>query len=266
MPKFLFKLKALAGVLLLHPRGLKRFVYQEYGRSKDVLVVSYPKCGRTWLNVMLDKLDVYLKMTHDGSSWKINAVNFKQLSVNKKSFQNNRIILLIRDPRDVIVSYYFHDTKRDLLINESISEYIRNDVYGIRRFLQYYKIWKNNLSVPSDHLVVSYEDLRKDPVEEIKRILAFLGCKKSDARIKEVVDFADFGNMQTLEKEGFFKKVYGVKLIPQNKQDHESYKVRRGKVGGFVDYLKKEDIEYCNRQINEIWGMSYKEFLVGFKN
>ena len=36
-------------------------------------------------------------------------------------------------------------------------------------------------------------------------------------------------------------------LRPKDAADPDSYKVRRGKVGGFADYLAASDIEYLNR-------------------
>lgn len=39
------------------------------------------------------------------------------------------------------------------------------------------------------------------------------------------------------------------KLRPKKVGDPESYKVRKGKIGGFVDYLSAEDIEYCNQML-----------------
>jgi hypothetical protein len=39
------------------------------------------------------------------------------------------------------------------------------------------------------------------------------------------------------------------KLKPGDKNDPESYKTRRGKVGGYIDYLSSEEIEYLNQKM-----------------
>ena len=40
-------------------------------------------------------------------------------------------------------------------------------------------------------------------------------------------------------------------LKARDLQDNESFKVRRGKIGGYVDYLEDDQIEMVNNMINE---------------
>jgi len=40
-------------------------------------------------------------------------------------------------------------------------------------------------------------------------------------------------------------------LAPGDINDPESFKIRRGKIGGYIDYLSKEDIEFINAEIDE---------------
>jgi len=42
------------------------------------------------------------------------------------------------------------------------------------------------------------------------------------------------------------------RLRPVDIDDAESYKVRKGKVGGYVDYLSDEDIGYLNQKTKTI--------------
>ncbi len=50
-------------------------------------------------------------------------------------------------------------------------------------------------------------------------------------------------------------KQYDPKLLqPGDVNDPESYKVRRGKVGGFSDYLKGSDLEYANAAVARLNG------------
>ena len=39
------------------------------------------------------------------------------------------------------------------------------------------------------------------------------------------------------------------RLQPTDAADEESYKVRRGKVGGYVDYLDQQDIAFCRHAV-----------------
>jgi len=40
-------------------------------------------------------------------------------------------------------------------------------------------------------------------------------------------------------------------LMPRDKNDPESFKTRRGKVGGYVDYLTPQDIEFLDAKMRE---------------
>jgi hypothetical protein len=55
--------------------------------------------------------------------------------------------------------------------------------------------------------------------------------------------------MKKLERSDFFKTSI---LRPSDKDDPESYKVRRGKIGGYKDYLNKKDLEYVQKQMQEL--------------
>ncbi len=70
-------------------------------------------------------------------------------------------------------------------------------------------------------------------------LLAVLGEAKPDATIfQEALEFSRFENMQKLEAAGAFDSNI---LHPGDVRDPESFKVRRGKVGGYREYLSAED-------------------------
>jgi hypothetical protein len=52
--------------------------------------------------------------------------------------------------------------------------------------------------------------------------------------------------MRQLERCGRFSSD---KLTPGDRDDPESYKTRRGKVGGYLDYFGSVDIDYLNRRL-----------------
>ena len=56
------------------------------------------------------------------------------------------------------------------------------------------------------------------------------------------LDFSEFGNMQKLEAAGVFNSKI---LQARDIRDPESFKVRRGKIGGYEDYLSAEDRQYA---------------------
>lgn len=219
-------------------------------KHKDVVVVSFPKTGRTWLKVILDKLGLYFLYTHDETP-NASRVSYRELSKDKSVFRNNKVIFLVRDPRDAVVSNYFQAKNREYCYKGTLSDFIRDEKHGIEKILHFYNNWYEQKQV-KNILILTYEDLRKNTKKEIKRILGFIGDKKSDNKIENAISFASFDNMKKLERKGFFSKYYGGTLTPGKKDDKNSYKVRKGKVGGYHEHMSKEDIEFCNKKMKKL--------------
>ncbi|HEY3247587.1 MAG TPA: sulfotransferase domain-containing protein, partial [bacterium] len=116
--------------------------------------------------------------------------------------------------------------------------------------LRYYAIWAANRDVVKDFLLVRYEDMRQDTRRELRRVLDFLGLPGvAEAVVAEAVEFASFENMRKMETEDRFQSR---KLRAADAREAESFKTRRGKVGGYADYLAPDDVEYLNRRMAEI--------------
>jgi len=64
----------------------------------------------------------------------------------------------------------------------------------IKSYLQYFK---DKPSIP--HLVVFYEDIKKDPVAEVRRLSEFLGKDYGDDFLSDVANACSFENMKKAE-------------------------------------------------------------------
>ena len=74
-------------------------------------------------------------------------------------------------------------------------------------------------------------------------MLAVLGEPAPNTIIfEEVLEFSRFENMQKLEAAGAFDSNI---LHPGDVRDPESFKVRRGKVGGYREYLSAADQQFA---------------------
>ncbi len=219
-------------------------------RFDDTIVVSYPKSGRTWLRVMFDYLNIHLKFDHFLNTADKKMINYENRTIGGKAFFSKKIIFLIRDPRDVVVSSYFQSSKREQVYQGSIGDYIRSLEFGIHRILDYQTTWLVNKAVSKDFFVVRYEDLIQDTVASLEKIVEFLEIKKiSRRKLKRTIELFQFENMQHFEKIGLLGVRYGNRLRPLGDKSQEAFKVRRGVVGGYKDYLSPDDIEYCNQQM-----------------
>jgi hypothetical protein len=58
--------------------------------------------------------------------------------------------------------------------------------------------------------------------------------------------------MRAAEASGELAKRYGDILRPANRRDEESFKVRRGLVAGYLDYLCEADLSYCQEVLAKI--------------
>jgi hypothetical protein len=89
-----------------------------------------------------------------------------------------------------------------------------------------------------------------DTFNQAKRVLEFLGLEEIiDSEIELAIDFSSFDNMRKMEARDKFKVK---RLRPGNKEDRESYKVRKGKIGGYTDYLTETDIKTLNEKMREL--------------
>jgi hypothetical protein len=70
-------------------------------------------------------------------------------------------------------------------------------------------------------------------------VVDLLGESFTDEDIAGAVEWGSFDNLRKLESSGFFKRG-GMTL--RNPDDPNSFKVRRGKVGGYRDYFSDEQI------------------------
>jgi len=236
------------------------------------IILSVPKSGRTWLRAFLCayvckrfgveftlRPDRYheqriprLIFSHDvfehrtkGDRW--DRIRGKYL-VPRRELHRAKIILLARDPRDCFVSLYLQLTRRDpnaplKLRQKSVGEMLLYGRFGVCAIINAMNDWINEFSGRDNFTLVRYEALRASPSEHFRGLLAVLGESAPDATIfQEALDFSRFDNMQKLEAAGAFDSNI---LHPGDVRDPESFKVRRGKVGGYREYLSLEDQKYA---------------------
>ncbi len=221
-----------------------RLLSRLMGRKPDA-VVSFPKSGRTWLRVMLDELAVELHYTHAGAGHS-EARHFSELDLSQAD-DFGRIVLLHRDPRDTVVSGYYQVDRRKGGYPGTISEFIRDPRHGIEKIVRYNAMWQALAAQRGSMLVLAYEDLRADPHAGLSRVLGFLNQPADQSAVAETIGNNTFERMQARERAGHYQKQYGGALAPRNLADPDSFKVRRGMVGGFRNELTAEDIAYCDQ-------------------
>jgi hypothetical protein len=245
----------------------------------DAIVVSIPKSGRTWVRTFLcayfckrydrpfslapeqygDARIPRIIYSHDRFEQRTKADRWDELRgkyfIPAAERRRAKIVLLARDPRDTFVSHYVQLTRRtretpDQLKQKEIGEVLRDRKHGIASMVEIMNGWLEEWSGKPNFLLVHYEDLQRAPEESFLELLKFLGEQEPDAAaLAHALEFSRFGNMKKMEAAGAFASKI---LQATNAADPESFKVRRGKVGGFTDYLTGDDLVYANEAMAKL--------------
>jgi hypothetical protein len=225
-----------------------RFVRQ---RNATPLVISFPKSGRTWLRVMLDAAGVPAEYTHAGSHVRL-GLPFEELGVRGDWCRGRPTVLLVRDPRDTVVSWYFQATRRRHFFAGSLSEFLRHPGYGIEKIARFNLAWSEAATSRPNFQILEYEALRRNCAGAFEKTLQFFAMVVSGRELAASVSAGDFDAMRCRERVGGYHEKYGRRLAPGDPEDPDSYKVRRGVVGGFTNYLDDGDFSYCNEVLSRL--------------
>ena len=234
--------------------------------AADVYILSYPKTGRTWLRALVGKAlcDHYglppqrvletetltamaglprADFYHDGSAM-IDALSWRELDADKTAYRGKRVLLLGRDVRDTLVSAYFQATRRVKAFDGPIGAFVRDDRLGVEKVLAFYRQWHDARHVPDAFAFLRYEAMHADPAAALRSVLAFIGVHDVPQTIIDTaLAFGRFDNLRSAESENRFGSP---KLRTPSTTDPEAFKVRRGKVGGFRDYLDPDDVAFID--------------------
>lgn len=193
-----------------------------------------------------DAKSLRIRVSHDDNPhWKEPG----KLSRKKWRYRRQKVVFLVRDPRDVVVSMYFERSRREQVDVGSMSDFLEASVGSLDTIIEYYNIWAANRDQARDFLMIRYEDLQQGAAVELRRLLDFIGLSEvSNEHIAEAVEYSSFGNMRKMELGG---EVSSGRLNPRDPSDKESFKTRKGIVGGYVEYLEPAQIESLERRITE---------------
>ena len=271
---------SILGEYISPPRVLERM-------RSDLYIISYPKTGRTWLRMLMkqalhqhlgipikDPLEFHELTNYDNRLPRISVAHDdephwkkpSELTTNKKRwYRNKKVILVIRDPRDTMVSLYIQMTRRWKVFtpsDKSMNDYIWQERGALKTMIRYYNIWAENKEIPADLLLVKYEDLHERPLQCLRKCIEFLGIYDiSDETLMSAIEENKLEKLKKREASGEFTSK---RLRPGFKGDPESMKMRKGKIGGYEDYLtpKQGDavLEYTSQNLDPWYG--YRELVV----
>ncbi|MEZ5054170.1 MAG: sulfotransferase domain-containing protein [Chitinophagales bacterium] len=185
-------------------------------------IVSFPKSGTTWVQVILYNLltegNMDFNHIYDVSPWpsnqafngespeKINQMPSPRILKSHDSYDRfdekarNKIIFVYRDGKDVAVSLYHHNKDyldSNLTFDSNFESYFMIDKNGINyfKFMNTWFLNKNKLNI----LYISYEDLKSNFDSTVQKIAVFLNVDLTEPILSRVKQHSSFDFMKKNE-------------------------------------------------------------------
>jgi hypothetical protein len=260
-----------------------RYGLEYDGSPDDIFIVTYPKSGTTWLQMIvyqlttdgamdfanIDEVSPFLEITMMPQGMKISDLPATPRVVKTHlSYQlipkgPGRYIYGIRNGLDVAVSYHHHARKylapwRQYSLGEFFSRFMAGEVpFG--SWFEHVAGWlrnKDRLNV----LVVTYEDLSTDLEAGVKRIADFCGITIDPAAMPRILERCSFAFMREHEAKFAPDWVRPTPAAPVPAApvpgDSKPAFIRRGQVGGWRQELDARSMsdfqEACDRRLRNL--------------
>ena len=228
-------------------------------QDQDIFIAAYPKSGNTWMQnlvacILLDSTSPLLNQNlvneiipdvHAKKYYKriFNTMIFKTHALPQAQYK--KVIHLVRDGRDVMVSYHKMGVNRNLDYPYSLKEMvIEGKGISPSKWHEHTREWINNPH-KADILTVRYEDLHTQPVAVLQQICKFINVQMSDQRLKEIVDHNSIEKLRDRGSE------FGMDNDHKWKNKPVTAFFRKGQVGSYQNEMDEELIRYFNEEAQD---------------
>lgn len=253
--------------------------FKEIVRDTDILIVTEPKSGQTWLMNFLYHLKTKGKSADFGGKGLLGAMPWIEIPFNPadmepyksedrikmfESIDNPRIfkmhvrwskipitteskakiITITRDPRDLPYSLYKHLTGlKHMIPNANVPwETFFEKSLKDKYFIQWMQsFWPHRND--TNLLWLRYEDMKLDMEGTAQKILDFTGWEASDEEVAKAIELSSFDHVKKTEKKNLFIN------LDNNPFREDAAFIREGKVGANREKLT-EDME--NRMMEQL--------------
>lgn len=255
--------------------GVKRVVKYLLGRDiagrelavypDDTFIVSYPRSGNTWTRFLIANLthpdepatfaniERLVPDSEAQSSRYLKSIPRPRLIKSHQYFDHRfkKVIYIVRDPRDVALSYYdFQRKYRQIEDGYPLSQSV-NDFVGGRLSSADWGTWGENVGswLATRHkqagfLLLRYEDMLVDTERELAKIAVFLGIEPSRPLLAQAINLSSAERMRGLEK------IQGSEWVTTKNKRSDIPFIRTASSGGWKNLLPPDAIA----AIESAWG------------
>jgi hypothetical protein len=193
----------------------------------DVFLVSFPKSGNTWTRFLLANL----RFPEEPANWaNIDRLIPDPTGTAKRVFDSiprpriikshecfdpryPKVIYIVRDPRDVVLSqYHYHRKIRRIEVDSPLEKFVTRFLNGETcphgSWGQNIATWLYTSEGSSKFLLLRYEDLIADAARELEKVVVFLNLSAGPDKIAQAVERSSADKMRQMEQaqvNGLFK-------------------------------------------------------------
>jgi hypothetical protein len=231
----------------------------------DTFVVSYPRSGNTWTRFLIanlvhaDKVVSFANIeklipdTSSQSNRALKATPRPRIIKTHEYFDHRypKIIYIVRDPRDVVLSYYDFQRKYMQIDDQYPLERYVDDFVNGKLISISWGTWSENVGSwmctrgkRDNFLLLRYEDMMRDTARELVRVARFLGIPPDADRLQRAIERSSADRMRALEK------LQEDKWVATKNRRKDIPFVGVAKSGGWRTVLPAS----CVQQIETAWG------------
>ena len=192
------------------------------------------------------------KKAEVGGDFAFFKTHSSNININNHPYTNKDlvrgVIYIIRDPRDVAISYSYHlnlsiDKTIDIITNQKYFVNYDSLPYLMSSWDLHYQSW-NNLKVPK--LIIKYEDMINHTSNKLNEIFLFLSNNfgfnfNKEALFSNILKSTNFLALQNLEKERGFNEA----------KDHARF-FRKGKTNQWTNILTEDQKKIIEKKFKKI--------------
>ncbi len=127
-------------------------------------------------------------------------------------------------------------------------EFVVSDA-GLPEVIEFMNLWaRGSAPHPGLHGRALRGPARRGRRRRWRRCWHFSAPPGTDAQVADAVEFASYDNMKRMEQQRVFW-LSGGRLVPKDRSNPNSYKVRRGKVAGYRDDFNATQLAEIDRLV-----------------